>query len=253
MIISVAQAQLFFLALTRILAVLIHIPVLGSQNSPNQIRIGLGLVLTLVLIPWQPLPPDAQTMGLIAFSVAIGKELLIGTLSGFASALIFGAVEMAGEVMGMGSGFGSSRIFNPTINESGSAFNQLFVIIASMYFMVVDGHHAILIALERTFKVIPINGDLPINSLESLMKITAQLFITGVQLALPVMVALFLADLTLGLLARVAPQVQVFFLGLPLKVGVSLIGIGLLFSVIFPSLNSLYQSIGPNMLQLLEK
>src|SRR5690242_21855003 len=127
MTISVAQAQLFFLGFTRIMAIMIHIPVLGGQNIPNQVRIGLGLVLAMVLIPWQPLPAEAVSIGFIAYGIAIGKEILIGTLIGYSADLAFGAIQMAGGAMGLGSGFESSRIFNPSLGDSGSAFDQIFV------------------------------------------------------------------------------------------------------------------------------
>jgi flagellar biosynthetic protein FliR len=251
MIVSVAQAQLFFLALTRIMAMTINIPVLGGKNIPNQVRIGLGLVLALVLIPWQPLPAGTETIGFLGFAVAIGKEALIGTLAGFAASLTFGAIQIAAEIMELGSGFASGHVLNPSMGNTGSAYNQLFVILSTLYFLVIDGHHTVLIAMERTFKVIPINGSLPFNSLDALIQMTSQLIASGIQLALPVMVALFLTDMTLGLLARVAPQVQVYVLGLPLKVGVSLIAMGMLFTIILPHLADLYQSIGNRMLQLL--
>src|SRR5512138_1043918 len=105
MTISVAQAQLFFLAFTRIMAILIHVPVLGGQNIPNQVRIGLGFVLAIVLIPWQPLAEDAVTIGFIAYGISIGKQILIGTLIGYSADLAFGAIQIAGGAMGLGSGF----------------------------------------------------------------------------------------------------------------------------------------------------
>lgn len=253
MTISVAQAQLFFLAFTRIMAIIIHIPVLGGQNIPNQVRIGLGFVLAMVLIPWQPLPAEAASIGMIAYCVAIGKEIIIGTLVGFAADLAFGAIQMAGGAMGLGSGFESSRIFNPSMGDAGSAFDQIFVMTATMIFLVIDGHHLVLIAIQKTFEAVPINGSLPFNGMETVMMTTSTFIAAGIHLALPVMTALILADLTLGLLARVAPQVQVYFLGLPVKVMVSLLALSTVFVVILPSLSSLFQTMTENMVLFLRK
>ncbi len=253
MIISVAQAQLFFLVFTRIMAIIIHIPVFGGQNIPNQVRIGLGLVLALVLVPWQPLPATAATIGAIAYSIAVAKEIVIGTLVGFAADLAFGAIQLAGSAMGTGSGFESSRIFNPALGESGSSFDQIFVMTATMIFLVIDGHHLVLIALQKTFEVLPVNSGLPFNGIEALMRTTVTLITAGLHLALPVMAALILTDLVLGLLARVAPQVQVYFLGLPVKVVVALMALSLTFTVISPSLVAMFQSIPKNMLLFVEK
>jgi flagellar biosynthetic protein FliR len=253
MTISVVQAQLFFLAFTRIMAILLHVPVFGGQNIPSQVRIGLGFALAMVLIPWQPLPSDAITIGSLAYGVAIAKEILIGTLIGFSADLAFGAIQMAGSAMGMGSGFESSRIFNPALGEAGSAFDQIFVMTATMIFLIIDGHHLVLIAVQNTFDVVPLNGSLPFNGLETIMKMTSMFIATGIHLALPVMAALVLTDLTLGLLARVAPQVQVYFLGLPVKVVVAMVALGMSFAVIFPNLIFLFKSMAENMLLFVEQ
>ncbi|HZW04301.1 MAG TPA: flagellar biosynthetic protein FliR, partial [Anaerolineaceae bacterium] len=217
--VSVAQAQLFFLAFTRIMAIIIHIPMLGGPSVPAQVRIALGLVLAATLIAWNPLPPEVVPIGLFGFAAGIFREIVIGTLAGFAAALAFAAVQIAAEAMGLGSGFSSGQIFNPTFGDSGSAFDQLFTMVAVLFFLIVNGHHFFLMALQRTFLVVPLNGPIETGSLEVLVRTTAQLFTAGVHLALPVLSALLLTDLVLGLLARVAPNIQVYFLGLPLKVG----------------------------------
>lgn len=251
MLISIAQAQLFFLAFTRIMAVMIHVPVLGGQTIPNQVRIGLGFVLAMVLIPWQPLPEDTAYIGLIAYAVSIGKEILIGTLIGYSADLAFGALQMAGAAMSMGSGFESSRIFNPSMGDTGSAYDQIFVMTAMMVFLMIDGHHLVLAALQRTFELVPLDGNLPFGGLQLVIAATSTFIVAGIHLALPVATALILTDLTLGLLARIAPQVQVYFLGLPVKVVVALLAMGMVFTSLLPYLTSLFKTMTENMLAFL--
>lgn len=251
--ISLAQAEVFFLALTRILATIIHVPVLGGKAIPNQVRIGLGLLLTICLVPWQSLPEATTIVGFVPFTIAIGKELLIGTLAGFAADLVFGAVEIAAEAMGLESGFASSKLFNPALEESSSSYSQLFVITATMYFLAIDGHHLVLTALQKSFEAIPIGGTIPFSDPTLLMKMTSQMIQAGIELSLPILAALLLTDLSLGLIARVAPQIQVYFLGLPLKLGVSLAGMGLVLVLVLPLLGNIYKDLGYKMLALLQK
>lgn len=251
MLVSVAQAQLFFLAFTRVMAILIHIPMLAGQTIPNQIRIGLGLLLAALLIDWEPLPAGATAIQLFPFAVAIGKEILIGTLVGFAANLTFAAVQIGAEMMGLGSGFGAGRVLNPAMMDPGSAFDQLVIITAFLLFIIMDGHHSALIALQRTFTTLPVNSPLPDLTAETMLRMTGQIILSGLQMALPVMASLLMADLTLGLLARVAPQIQVFFLGIPLKLGISLIMLALLMRVIALPLTELFHRMGPRMLQLI--
>ncbi len=251
MSISVPQAQLFFLALTRILAVIIQVPVLGGTLIPNPVKIGFGCLLAIIMLPWQPLPPDAPILPVFAFSLSIGREMLIGTLAGFAAALVFAALQIAGEMIGLGSGFAAGRIINPAFENTGSSVNQFFFMVAVVLFLVIDGHHDFLIGLQRTFTLLPLNNPLPELSAERLISLTGGLITAGVQMALPVMGTLLLTDLTLGLLSRVAPQVHVFFLGIPLKVGIGLLALMLTLNLSLPTLSKMYSSIAVWMLELL--
>jgi flagellar biosynthetic protein FliR len=248
--ISIPQVQIFFLVFTRIMAVIIHIPNLGGQTIPNQVRIAFGLVLAIVLVPWTPLPATAQSMSIIALTVAILREIIIGTLIGYAAILTFGAISIAGETMGIGSGFGSDRIFNPAVQQTVTPIGQLFVVISMLLFMSFNGHHIVLMALQKSFTLLPVNAPLPIFSAETFLRMTAQLIVVGVQIAFPIFAALLLTDITLGLLARVAPQVQVYFLGLPLKIGISMFALGLTLTIMFPLLQDLFNRLGTRMLSL---
>ena len=97
----------------------------------------------------------------------------------------------------------------------------------------------------------PLNGTLPFGGLEAVMNATSTFIAAGIHLALPVMTALILTDLTLGLLARVAPQIQVYFLGLPVKVVVSLLAMSIVFTILLPSVTELFKTMAENMLLFL--
>jgi len=252
MIISVAQAQLFLLALTRILAIIVQIPVLGGSLIPTQVRIAFGIVLAVVITPWTvQLPATATELPLLGLVSALFNELIIGILAGFAASLTFNALQIAGEMITQSSGFGSGRVLNPLLEQSGSALDQFFVYIAILIFMTINGHHTVIMAIQRTFAVLPINQPLPDFTANRMLMLVGQMIATGIQIALPVVAALLLADITLGLLARVSPQIQVFFLGLPLKIGLALIAVGLVFVVAMPVFEDLFNNLGERMLRLL--
>jgi flagellar biosynthetic protein FliR len=253
MIISIAQSQLFILAFTRIMAMIIPVPVLGGQSIPAQVRIGLGIILSAVLIPWQPLAPEVHELGIFAFAAGIFQELIIGLLAGFAATLTFGALQIAGETMGLSSGFGAGNILNPAVGASGSALDQLFIMVGMLLFVVMDGHHYFLIAVQKTFTILPVNTPIPFTDANILLTMTAELIAAGIQLALPVIGALLLADISMGLLARVAPQIQIFFLGLPAKIGLGMVAVGMTFTIAFPILRDMFNKIGPRMLQLIAR
>jgi len=251
MIVSIAQTQLFFLALTRVLAIVVQIPVFGSEIVPNQMKVGLGVILTIIIIPWNPLPADAAYVPWLAFVGLVLRELIIGLLAGFAAALTFGAFQITGKLIDMSSGFGAGQVFNPAMSEVGGTLDQFFILVVTLYFLLTNGHHVFLLGLRDTFTLLPINQPLPELNPEALLKISSGLITSGVQMALPVVGALFMTDLTLGLLAKVAPQINVFFLGLPIKVWVGIFALSLLFGLFVPSLDRAFKNIGPRMLQIL--
>jgi len=266
MTVSFAQFQMFLLAFTRITAMLIQVPVLGGRLIPNPVKIGLGLLVTLIMAPVAmphlfPLSPETPSMPMIVLGAAIARELAVGLVAGFAATLTFGVLQMASEFMSSGSGFAAGRAFNPTFGGSGSSYDELFVLMTSLLFLVVNGHHLVLLAVQRTFVALPLNSDFSqlgfvsggdaLKDAERVLSLTMQLIGAGAMLALPVMGTALLADLTLGLLARVAPQVQVFFLGMPLKVGLSLLVLAAVLAVITPLLRDILNTIGPRMLYLI--
>ncbi len=251
MILSIAQTQLFFLALTRVLAILIQVPTFGSEIVPNQVKIGLGVILTIIVLPWNPIPADAAAVPWLAFAGLILRELIIGFLAGFAASLTFGAFQMTGKLIDMSSGFGAGQVFNPAMSEAGGTLDQFFVLVVMLYFMLTNGHHIFLIGLQNTFKVLPLNQPLPQINPEALLHMTSGMITSGIQMALPVIGALFLTDLTLGLLAKVAPQINVFFLGLPIKVWVGIFSLSLLFGMFIPSLDRAFKNLAPRMLEIL--
>lgn len=251
MILSIAQTQLFFLALTRVLAILVQVPTFGSEIVPNQVKIGLGVILTIIVLPWNPIPADAAAVPWLAFAGLILRELIIGFLAGFAASLTFGAFQMTGKLIDMSSGFGAGQVFNPAMSEAGGTLDQFFVLVVMLYFMLTNGHHIFLIGLQNTFKVLPLNQPLPQINPEALLHMTSGMITSGIQMALPVIGALFLTDLTLGLLAKVAPQINVFFLGLPIKVWVGIFSLSLLFGMFVPSLDRAFKNLALRMVEIL--
>jgi len=255
MIVSILQTQIFVLVLTRVLMITLALPFLGGSLVPNQIKIGLGLMLTMFVFPWQTMQPaSAEAMPLIAFLQAVFQELIIGALAGFAVSLVFGVFQVAAKMLEMSAGFSSAQIFNPTLNDTGSAFDQFFMLIVYMYFFSIHGHHIFLLGLQKTFTVLPVNSGidkLMALTPDKMLSLFSMIIASGVQMALPVVGAILLADITFGLLNKVAPQIQVFFLGINVKIWVGLMGVSMLLSYIMPTMRSMINNIGVVMSKLI--
>lgn len=233
------------------MATIIHIPVIGGRMIPNPIKIGLGLLLAILMIPDQTLIANAENMPFFEFGVAIGKEVLIGTIAGFAAVLTFGVFQITGHLMGLGSGLTSGQILNPALEDNGTSLDQIFIITTMLIFLAINAHHTFLLGLHRTFIILPINSPIPHFSLEILIRMTSALISSGVQMSLPILGTLLLSDITLGLLSRVAPQIHVFFLGIPLKIGLGLLALTFTLAMIWPNITALLSELGARTLQLL--
>jgi flagellar biosynthetic protein FliR len=237
---SAAYVTFYILAAIRVLGALMFNPLLGSARVPMPARIGLGLFSTLVLFPvGGPFEAPANVGPL-----EVGAELMVGLLAGFAITLIFGGIQFAGSLIGINSGFSFAQTINPMFDGGSGVIETFFSAFALLVFIEINGHHLFLIGLRQLFDVVPVGQvtHLP-GSLDALMELSAGLFSAGVKLALPVMAALLLADLAVALLARVAPQFNLFALEMPVKMMLGLFALALALPVMVPRLAAMFRTV----------
>ena len=211
-----SQLLAFILVLVRVSGIISTAPVFGSSNIPPQIKVVLSLILALILYPFIPLItvyPDRPDH----YIMLIASELLIGLVLGIIARFLFGAVEFAGTVIGFQMGLGMAMVFDPQSQEQISLVGRFENATATLIFLAMDGHLIVLQALVRSYSVLP-PGGASINRplVENLTELSASVFVIGLQIGAPLIVALFLANAVVGLLARSVPQIQVFVVGFPL-------------------------------------
>jgi flagellar biosynthesis protein FliR len=245
---SGAYFSRLLLAAVRVLAAIGVNPLLGSARVPLPARIGLGLFVTLVLFP-PGTPGGNDPIGVGPGEIA--GELMVGLLAGFAVTLIFATVQFAASFIGVQGGLGFGTTIDPHADLGQKTLEQFFTTFAMVIFLQINGHHLFLAGLYELFGVVPLGGaTLSGGTIEQLTAMTATLFGAAVKMALPVIAALLLADLGLAVLARVAPQLNLFAIGLPAKI---LIGFGALvvvLPVILPRIEGLIRALPQAMLSL---
>lgn len=223
--ISVAQFQLFLIVFVRVIGILASSPVFGHRAFVNQAKVGFALVLSILLYPAVPITLSATTE-LLPFVIVVVKELTLGMMIGFVARLVFIAVQFAGEVIGIDIGFGVVNIIDPLSADQISIIGTFKNLLAILIFLIIDGHHVILNALAASFDMVPLGGVQFTELLaRGLIALTSEVFVMAVKLCAPVITALFLTSLALGIIARTVPQMNVFIVGFPLKIG---IGMGML-------------------------
>ena len=211
-----SQLLAFILVLVRVSGIIATAPVFGSSNIPPQIKVVLSLMLALILYPFIPLItvyPDRPDH----YIMLIASEMLIGLVLGIIARFLFAAVEFAGTVIGFQMGLGMAMVFDPQSQEQISIVGKFENITATLIFLAMDGHLIVLQALVRSYSVLPPGGaSISRPLVENLTELSASVFVIGLQIGAPLIVALFLANAVVGLLARSVPQIQVFVVGFPL-------------------------------------
>ena len=219
----VASLQVFVLILFRTLAVFMIAPAISVRAIPTQAKIGLAFFVTLVLWPLQQ-ASLAAPLSVVALAGAALRESLVGALVGFVARLATSAAEMAGGIMDLQTGFRAGATLNPLTSAPSSALDQLYFLAATLLFLVIDGHHVLLLALTRTYETIPLASGVSFTGLasERLVSLVSVSITAGCSIALPVVAVTLILDVALAIVARAVPQVQVFFVGMPVKIGVAL-------------------------------
>ena len=235
------QIQVFLLVFVRVLSMISFLPFLGSQSVPMQLKAGFSFLIAIVLFPLVPVAPASELIvNIPSFVFMIVKEIFIGITIGFAASLLFSAVQFAGRLVDTQMGFALVQIVDPFSNTEATVTGQFQILIYSIIFLVVNGHYFLLLAIQKSFELIPLFGaHLPTSDVASyLASMVANIFILAIRLAAPVFSVLVLTSLSLGIVARTVPQINVFFVGLPLKIG---LGITTLL-IVLPGLAVLFRS-----------
>lgn len=228
---------LFALVLARTVPIVELAPFLGGRAAPRTVKIAVALALTTLVAPalWVAAPAPSE-LGPATFAALIVKEVLVGLTLGFVTALVFEAVRIAGQIIDAVRGQTMANVMVPQLPERVSVTADYLYLLAVALFFAFGGHLLFLEALARSYVVFPVTqfpaltasglGGLALE----LTRLFAETIAFGALLAFPVVAAILLADLVLALLNRAAPQVNVFFLGMPLKAAlgtaVVLLGLG---------------------------
>lgn len=224
MIAEIEILKLFLLVAVRFSGLVIAAPVLGSANFPLLGKIGLVGLSAFVVTPTLPALETALPAGALEFGLMGAGELLIGLVIGLVMQFVFGAIQIAGQVMDMQSGFGLVNVFNPALETQFPIFGFLLFILAILYLITSYGHHVMLRALVSTFDRIPVGGFAPDASVMGQVSAwAAVMFYDALLIAAPVAAAMLLAYITLGLMGRVVPQIHLFVVGFPLTIALSLL------------------------------
>lgn len=245
--------QAFFLVFVRVAAVVGTMPILSSRNIPMLAKVGLAAILAFVLTPTLPGAMPLLPSTFLPFLVAVAQEVFLGLLFGFAVQVVFSGLQAAGQFLGVQMGLTIANTFDPlTQAQSINYIDQFYALLAGMLFLTINGHHWTILALQQSFELVPLGqfalGERVANDLVAL---TMEALVVSVRIGMPIAVALILADVAFLVLGRSAPQMNIFFVGQPLKIGIGLIALFLALPAMLSLMTTVFQGLFGDLLTLL--
>lgn len=209
----------------RALALFTALPVLGTRTVPVRVRIALAAFIAFAASDGLPPPPAVALDSPLALML-LAQQTVIGLSLGFAVRVVFAAVEFAGELIGLQMGLNFAGFFDPLSASTATATSRFFGTTVAWLFIVMGGHLLVIAALVQSFTAFPV-GPEPFAFLRQMQpqRWGAEIFSTGLWIALPLVTMLLFVNLVLGAISRVAPQINIFAIGFPVTLSVGLLGL----------------------------
>ena len=208
----------------RTLALIGSLPVFGQRAVPMRVKVGLSFFIAIAAQPSLPafavVPLDSP-----AALMLVAQQVLVGVSLGFAVRVVFAAVELGGELIGLQMGLNFAGFFDPATASQGTASGRFFSTMVAFIFVIVNGHLAVIAAIVRSFEVFAVGAE-PFAFLRALQPQVwgSEIFALGLWIALPLVGMLLFVNLVLGLISRVAPQINIFAVGFPITLTLGLVG-----------------------------
>jgi flagellar biosynthesis protein FliR len=221
---SALEFEKLLLLIMRVGGILFTAPIFSHRSVPGMVKIGMIILISLIMLPTITSMNIDLPKDLLGLLVVLTKEVAAGLLIGFTAQLLFIGVQFAGDLIGLQIGFGIVNVMDPNSDAQVPLIGQYQTIIATLIFLALDGHHMVLSAIGNSLQAVPL-GQIHFSgaSADIVVRGGVNTLAQGVKLGAPCIVTLFLLDVALGVVARTVPQMNIFIVGFPLKIGVGLL------------------------------
>lgn len=224
------QALVFLMIAARISAMMAVAPVFSSRSFPVRVKAAFVVILSYVALPVVggsvALP---ESLSAVSVGLLIGKEVLVGLAFGFVAQMLFAAVQFAGGLIDIGAGFAIANVLDPAANLNLTLLGRFYNLVATSAFLAIGGHQLLVAGVVKSFDFIPPTEMPALGTVVAGIAGQADdILLVAIMIGAPILVALFVSDIALGILARAVPQMNVFIVGLPLKIVIALAGMAIL-------------------------
>jgi flagellar biosynthesis protein FliR len=241
---TLEQMQVFFWVFIRVGALIFMLPLFGATGIPSLWKAGLSFLLAVIIVPLVPMTltfPESD-LGIL---LGVCSEILISFLLAILAKLFLASVQLAGQFLGFQMGFNVASVMDPQTGGQSTVISQFLYIFTILLFFSINGHHLFIRAMVESFQAVPpLSFRLSPSLMKVLVKISGEMFLIAIKMAAPILVALFLSNLCLGIVARTVPQVNILMIGFPLNIALGLILLGVTLNNLSPFLVGLIRRMG---------
>lgn len=245
------QMQSFFWVLVRVSTLFFLLPLFGGRNIPSLWKAGLSFVMAIILTPVVPIPANlpVSAPGII---LGVLAEVLMGFILALTIRIFLTAPQMGGQFMSFQMGFSMARAVDPQTGTPSTVLTQFLYIFSILLFFSMNGHHMFIRIMASSFYSVPPNSISFQPAIgNELIKSGASMFVLGIKIAAPIMVALFLSNLCLGIIARTVPQVNILMVGFPINLCIGLTLFSFILLNIYPLLFEIKNKMEVSLVKLL--
>lgn len=246
--------DMFLLVFVRMTGLFVVAPIFGRRNIPTYFKVGFSFFISLILVNTIPLQSLQYDENIISYAFLVAKEFIVGLSIGFVAYLVFTAIYIAGEVIDMQIGFGIVNIMDPINNIQVPVTSNVYFIITMLLFLSINGHHVLIRTLYYSFDSLPVgSASFNNNLVNGLMDLFGTVFSTGIKIAGPILAAILIADIALGTISKMVPQINIFVIGMPLKIGVGLVVLMITIPMFIAVMESIFELMETGMLDYLKE
>jgi len=242
-----------FLVMFRTAAMIMTVPAFGHVSIPRMLRVLFVMLISLLLLPSSFMTQIEVPPTMMHLLFVILSEVVIGFVMGFTVVLVFSAVQFAGHMIGVQMGLAVASILDPMSSVQISIIGQFYYLMSLVIFFLINGHHMVIAALVRSFEMIPVGATVTNPGLQAiLVDMTYMVFVTGIKLAAPVVITLYILNAVLGIVARTVPQMNIFIVGFPLALGTGLFMIGISFPFFYMTVNKVFKGLESSLSEVIK-
>jgi flagellar biosynthetic protein FliR len=228
-------------------------PIFGRRNMPVYFKIGFAFLLSLILVNTIKFSQPDYSNSIYEYFILIFREFMVGITIGYVAYVIFSAIYMAGQLIDTQIGFGIVNVLDPVSNIQVPLTANFYYILSMVVLLSVNGHHAIIRALFDSYKSVPL-GKAVFNTqlLNDVLRVFGSMFLIGFKIAAPIAAAILVVDVALGVISKAIPQMNVFVVGMPLKILVGIVVMMVTIPMFMILLDTLFNGMNSEMLNFLK-